>query len=424
MTITARGRRIVLMPAEISATSDPSATTLPGNRMDEPRRLRAYKTELNPTYKQAQKMRAFVGAVQCVYNDALRQRIHYWDQDRGRISAFDQMKELTEAIQAFPFLGEVPREALNAAIQNLDRAFAAFFRRVKQGQKPGFPRFKSRYSPKGFKFFTAVSVREGSISLPKLGWVKLHEEGYLPVGRVKIASGAVTLRGGRWFVSITVEADSARECAKDAHDVVGVDLGLKEFLVCSDGRRFENPRHAGTQMRKLRRLQRAVSRKPKGSRNRRKAQARVSGLHMDVGFSRSDYLHKITTELAQRKSVVVIEDLNVAGMIRCGSLSSAIADVAWSEFRRQLEYKAQWYGCRVVVADRFFPSSKTCSVCGHVYDTLKLSERKWTCAECGATHDRDFNAAVNLEKWYREPRGNQSQSVEANASEGVEIHES
>ena len=213
----------------------------------------------------------------------------------------------------------------------------------------------------------------------------------------KILSASVSERAGRWFVSIQVEEDlPAYQGVKDEHDVVGVDLGIKTLATVSDGTKYENPKPLKTKLRKLRRLQKSVSRKVKGSQNRKKATKKVARLHLRISNVRKDKLHKITTTLAKTKRVVGIEDLNVSGMMKNRCLARSIADLGLFELRRQLSYKGDWYSCKIVPVDRFFPSSKTCSVCGEINESLTLADREWTCP-CGVHHDRDHNASVNLE---------------------------
>ena len=184
---------------------------------------------------------------------------------------------------------------------------------------------------------------------------------------------------------------------KDEHDTVGVDLGIKTLATVSDGNVYQNPKPLKTKLRKLRKLQKAVSRKVKGSQNRKKAASRVADLYYRISNVRKDTLHKMTTTLAKTKRVVGIEDLNVSGMMKNRCLSRAIADLGLFECRRQLNYKGGWYGCKIVPVDRFYPSSKLCSVCGEINENLTLADREWICEGCGTKHDRDHNAAVNLE---------------------------
>jgi len=283
-----------------------------------------------------------------------------------------------------------------------DNAFAHVFRRAqlkRQGKlrgKVGYPKRKSRKRGLGgFRLTGAIVVFPGAIQLPRPGRLRLKECGYLPAG-AKILSATVTEQAGHWYVSVLVEQEHV--VPTNRGPVVGVDRGIKRLATLSDGAEEPNPRHLKRCLGKIKRCQRAVSRKPKGRHNRRKAAQRLGGLHRAVANQRADTLHRLTSRLARSKSVVVIEDLNVAGMLKNHHLAQAIGDVGFSEFRRQLAYKGAWYGCRVVVASRWEPSSKACSGCGRVDDDLTLADRTFRCAQCGQVLDRDLNAAINLSK--------------------------
>ena len=219
---------------------------------------------------------------------------------------------------------------------------------------------------------------------------------YLPVEGARILSATVSERAGRWFVSVQCEVEIP-EPARSGKPVCGVDLGVARMATISDGMVYKNPKALRSNLEKIKRLQRTVSRRVKGSANRKKAVQKLAKAHLRVNSIRKDSIHQVTNLLAKTKSVVVLEDLNVSGMIRNHHLAQAISDVGFYEFRRQLAYKGQWHGCEVILADRFFPSSKVCHVCGHKYDELTLKVREWDCPICGTHHDRDLNAAINLE---------------------------
>jgi putative transposase len=232
------------------------------------------------------------------------------------------------------------------------------------------------------------------IRLPRVGWVKMRE-GLRFEG--KILSAVVLRTAHRWFVSIQVEIPDQLTTGEN-QVVVGVDLGIKHLATLSTGEKFEAPKPLAHAMERLQRLSRQFSRKKKGSKNRGKARERLARLHYRVFCVRNDALHKLTTTLVQRFGTVVIEDLNVRGMVKNRCLSRAISDVGFGEFRRQLTYKAASAGTRVVIANRWYPSSKACSACGFVIDILPLSIREWICPACGCVHDRDVNAAINLKQ--------------------------
>ena len=310
-----------------------------------------------------------------------------------------------------PWLYEVSKCAPQEALRDLERAFSNFFRRAqlkKQGKhkgRVGYPRFKSRRRGLGsFRLTGSIHAEPSRIKLPRLGWIRLKERGYLPVesDTLHILSATVSERAGRWFVSLQVE-ELLEAQETSAGPEIGVDLGVKTLAACSDGTTFVNPRALYSGARKLARLQKKHSRQEKGSNRREETRKRIARQHYRIACIRQDYAHKATSFIvakakppAMRPSVVVLEDLNVSGMMKNRKLSKAVADASMREFRRQLTYKCSWYGVELITADRFFPSSKTCSYCGALKADLKLQERAYVCAECGYTEDRDLNAAINL----------------------------
>ena len=313
-----------------------------------------------------------------------------------------------------------PQEAL----RNLDKAYANFFRRLKllkEGKlkgKVGFPKFKSKKKGLGgFRLTGAIHItdakEESKIQLPRIGKVSLKEKGYLPNG-VKINSATVSERAGRWFVSVQVEEDISIPAATG--EPIGVDLGLKKMAVCSDSSIYESRKALRNRLKKLARVQRKISRQKKGSKRREITRLQIAKLHFRISNIRKDAIHKATSEIvakskppSKRPSACVIEDLNVAGMLKNRRLSRAIADVSFGELKRQLKYKCLWNGIELIVADRFFASSKICSACGAVKSELTLSEREYVCESCGIIIDRDLNAALNLQKL----AGSSSESINA-----------
>ena len=239
---------------------------------------------------------------------------------------------------------------------------------------------------------------ENAIQLPRLGWLRLKEQRCLPMNGVRILSATVSERGQRWSVSVQAEVEIP-DPSTAGKPVVGVDLGITRLATLSDGTEIENPRALKHALRKIKRFQRIVSRRQKGSANRRKAVDRLARTHLRVANLRKDTLHQATSLLAKTKSAVVLEDLNVSGMLKNHHLAQAIADVGMYEFRRQLTYKARWYGCQVLLADRYYPSTKRCSHCGNVKAEMGLGQRSYACDVCGWVMARDLNAAVNLEQW-------------------------
>jgi putative transposase len=322
----------------------------------------------------------------------------------------DLHRELNALKQSeLAWMYDVSKCAPQEALRHLDTAFAHFFRRCAlqrdgklRGGKVGYPQRKTKKHGLGsFRLTGSMVVFSDAIQLPRLGRLRLKEHGYLPTKGVKVLSATVSEQGGHWYVSVQVEQEQA--VPVNTGPVVGVDLGVKSLATLSDGTVIPNPKPLKRRLKKLRRLHRAVSRKHKGGKNRRKAARKLAKQYRTVANQRANTLHQVTTRLAKTKAVIVIEDLHVAGMLKNHHLAQAIADVGFAELRRQLTYKAAWYGSRVVLADRWEPSSKTCSGCGWVDDNLDLSDRVFVCRnparpDCGLVLDRDLNAASNLSK--------------------------
>jgi putative transposase len=363
---------------------------------------RAYKTELDLNNEQITACKQHAGAARWAYNWGLQRKEEAYRTTGKSPSAIDLHRELNALKQtAVPWMYAVSKCAPQEALRNLDTAFAQFFRRAtlkQQGKlrgKLGYPRRKSKKRGLGsFRLTGSLVVLPDAIQLPRLGRLRLKERGYLPT-HAKILSATVTEQAGHWYVSVLVEQEHM--VPENMGPVVGVDLGVKQLATLSDGHVEENPRHLKRRLKKIKRLQRAVSRKVKGSQNRKKAARRLGTQYRHVANQRANTLHQFTSRLAKTKSVVVIEDLNVAGMLKNHHLAQAIGDVGFGAFRRQLTYKAAWSGCRVVVASRWEPSSKTCSGCGWVDSDLGLADRMFRCEQCGLLLDRDLNAAINLE---------------------------
>jgi len=325
-------------------------------------------------------------------------------EETGKSSnAITQHRQLNELKKTdFPWMYDVSKAAPQEALRDLDKAYQNFFRRVKKGgETPGFPKFKSRKNGIGsFRTTGAIHVENARIKLPRIGWLRLKEHGYIPIDGIHVLSVTVSESAGHWFVSVQCRQEI--EVAQATGEPVGVDLGIKDLAVVSDGQRFENPKALRKGQSKLKRFQRELTRRKKGGKNREKTRQKIAKAHQRIANIRRDTLHKATSAIvaktkpdSKRPSVVVLEDLNVSGMLSNHCLAQAISDVGFAEFRRQLEYKSVWYGSDLMLADQFFPSSRLCRHCGCINSELKLSDREWTC-DCGAILDRDLNAALNL----------------------------
>ncbi len=359
---------------------------------------KAYRYELDPNNSQRSSLAQHAGVARFTYNWGLEKRIARYKNNQGDDQFTDAMKQhkLLNSLKKdqFSWMYETSKCAPQEALRDLHRAFQNFYRGLKSGKKIGFPRFKRRGVRDSFRLYGTIRFNERTIQLPRIGRIRIKEKRkHYYSGR--ILSVTVRRRANRWFVSVTVEEDIL-----DPHPVrgapVGVDLGVKTLATLSDGTSFANQRALGRRLRKLRQLSRSLPRKKKGSKNHEKAKLRLAKMYLRVFNIRQVTLHKLTTTLPKSHSKIVIEDLLVSWMLKNRRLARAIADVGFYEFRRQLEYKCQWYGSELVVVSRTFPSSKMCSQCGHRKKELSLSEREYKCEQCGLEIDRDLNAALNL----------------------------
>jgi putative transposase len=365
----------------------------------------AFRFELNPNRAQRVLLAKSVGASRFVYNWGLAESQREYELTRRRPRFADLKSQLVQLKKRdAPWLYEVSAHIGQQALVDLDRGFERFFKGLKgEGPRSGFPRFKRKGERDSARLYE-VSLEERHIRLPMIGRVRMKETCTSRGFEGRILSATVRRRADRWFVSLAVERERETALARPLRretDVVGVDLGLANAAVIDDGsaRRAVEPQRAlRSNLHRLRRLDRQLARKQRGSRNREKAKLRRARLYYKISCQRQDFLHQLTSSLAKTKSVIVLEDLHVKGMQQNRSLGLSIGDAGIGELRRQLAYKSGWYGSCLIVADRFYPSSKTCSRCGVRKDTLKLSERVFDCDACGLSLDRDENAAINLRK--------------------------
>jgi putative transposase len=350
-----------------------------------------YRYRLDPTNAQAAQMRRFAGARRWVWNWALRRKKDHYAETHTSLNVGALAAELTALKQQSEtaWLREIDSQALQQVLRDLDTAFQAFF-----AKRSGFPKFKTKKTdPLRFRIPQRVTLEANLVRVPKIGLIKarIHRsiEG--------ISKGATFKQepDGHWYVCFVVEQTAPDREERPVKTHVGVDLGLKTFAVMSDGQEVANPRFYRTQMRKLRRAQRALSRRVKGSRNRDKARQKVALLHQKTKHQRSDFLHKLSTNLINHFDLVSMEDLSIRGLART-KLSTSVLDASWGAFRQFLIYKADRRDTFVMVIGRFYPSSRLCAACGASKADLTLAERAWTCL-CGAVHNRDLNAARNID---------------------------
>lgn len=353
--------------------------------------LRAYKYRIYPNREQREYFAKCFGCSRFIYNKILSDKIdHYKETGEMLKNTPAQYKE------AYEWLREVDSLALANAGLNLDKAYKNFFR----DKSVGFPKFKSRKTNR-FSYTTnnqkgTVSIENGYIKLPKLkSKVKIVKHREFD-GTIKSCTISQT-PSGKYFASVLVE-NEIKELPK-IENKVGIDLGLKEFAICSNGNRYANPKYLRKSEKRLKKLQKDLSRKAKGSQNRAKARVKVAKLHEKIANQRKDFLHKISSQIISENQAIVIEDLRVSNMLKDHKLAKAISEVSWTEFRTMLEYKANWYGREIVVAPSNYASSQLCSGCGNKSSQTKdLSLRTYICSECGLEIDRDYNASLNLLK--------------------------
>lgn len=361
---------------------------------------RAYEYRIYPNAAQREQIERTFGCCRWVYNKCLETKTTEYESTGESSSVYELQRMVTVWKRGeAPWLAEVDATALQTSVVDLGHAYESFFRRVKQGRKPGFPKFKSKRNPRQSYRSKRVGnniavVDRKHVKLPKLG-VVMARVSRMPEGLIVNATVKRT-PSGKYFCVLCCTDCPAPSMPAGHVEVIGIDAGVHDLATCSDGTRFANPKTLRKAERRLAREQRRLSRKKKGSANRDRQRAKIARCHEKVANRRRDALHKATTAIVCESQAVAVEDLNVAGMMANRCLAKAVADASMGELLRQLEYKCTWYGRAFVKVGRFYPSSKTCGKCGAVFGGLTLDMRKWVCPECGCAHDRDLNAARNI----------------------------
>ena len=360
---------------------------------------RAYKYKLKPTVRQQQMLLQHFGCCRFIYNWGLSRKKETYVNEKKSIGYLQLAKELTllKNDSEHGWLKDVANESLQQSLRNLDNAFTQFFK-----AKKGFPKFKSKKHSKNVcKFINNVrfDFDKWKVRIPKMGWTKICRNKSFDLSKCKI--GTLTVSQDKcddfWCVIIVEDGETLKPKIKVSEETaVGIDLGIKDFAILSDGTKYGNNKFLENGQKKLKHLQRRFSKAQKGSRRRERLRIKVARQHRKISNRRLDFLHKLTTDLTRCFDTICLENLNVQGMMKNHHLANAISSVAWNEFVRQLAYKAEWNGKNVIFIGRFEPSSKTCSCCGYVKKDLTLKDRSWVCPKCGTSHDRDVNAAINI----------------------------
>lgn len=360
--------------------------------------IKSFKYRLNPSKSQILQIEKTFGCCRYVYNWALNLKIKTYQSEKRSLTAIDLCKQLTllKKDENHLWLNEVSNECLQLSIRCMDSAFTKFFR-----EHTGFPKFKSKHHNKSsFKNINSVRIDfdNSRIKLPIVGWANFYKNRSFEgkIGTVTVSKSTT----GKYYVSILVEDGNPlpEKFPIISTTSVGIDVGLKDFAVLSNGQVFQNPKYLEKSSKRLSCLQRRLSRKKKGSNRYKRAKLTVAICHERIRNRRSDFLHKVSKKIISENQTVIIEDLSVEGMLKNHCLAKGISSVAWSDFFRMLQYKSEWNGVNLIRVGQFEPSSKMCS-CGHIYKDLKLSDRVWICPNCGSKNDRDLLAAQNIKKF-------------------------
>ena len=354
--------------------------------------FKSYKYKLLPSIEQCVLLNKHFGSIRFIYNYFLNERKTEYETNKNTLNYYDNAKSLTilKHNDEYKWLKEINSQSLQYSLKALDGAYQNFFK-----FKKGFPKFKSKHDKNSFNVPQSVSIVNNELIIPKFkDGIKLikHREFN---GIIKSCTISKTPTN-EYFVSILVETTHIKYEKTGKH--IGIDLGIKDFVITSEGYKYKNNRYSKTYAKQLKEAQQHLSRKTKGSNRYNKQKLKVAKIHKKITNSRNDMLHKVSTDLIKKYDLISLEDLNIKGMIKNHKLSKHIADTSWGKFVELLTYKAEWNDKQIVKIDRFFPSSKTCNCCGYINQNLKLDMRTWACPSCGTKLDRDINASKNILK--------------------------
>ena len=353
---------------------------------------KSYKFRINPTKEQIVLISKHFGATRFVFNRYLNSRKETYIEEKKSLNYYDNANDLTvlKKDEQFVWLKEINSQSLQSSLRNLDTAYNKFFRKQTK-----FPRFKSKFDRQSFTIPQSVYIEDGKLQIPKFKKgidINIHRE---IEGKLLFATISKSTTG-KYYVSITCEVEYIP--FEKTNSKVGIDTGIKDLAILSDGKVYKNIKTLKTNLKKLKYNQRQLSKKVKGSNSRLKQKSKLATVHEKVTNIRKDYLHKVSTEIIKNHDVICIEDLAVKNMMKNHKLAQAFSDVSLGAFYTMLEYKANWNEKTIVKIDRFFPSSKACNVCNYINQDLTLKDREWTCKSCNTVHDRDFNASINIKK--------------------------
>jgi len=362
---------------------------------------KAFRYRFYPTPEQEHLLRRTMGCTRLVYNRALAERTQAWYERQERVGYAETSTMLTQWKQEeeLSFLNEVSCVPLQQGLRHLQKAFTNFF-----AGRAKYPNFKKKRNGGSAEFTkSAFKFGDGQVFLAKCSEpLPIRWSRQLPDG---VEPSTITVKltpSGKWFVSLLVDVEMVAELCRSIEPLpmsllkVGIDLGINSLIALSTGEKVNNPKMFRAKHKRLKKAHKALARKQKGSNNRYKARLKVARIHEEIANARKDFLHKLTTRLVRKNQTIAVEDLAVKNMVKNSKLALSISDASWGELIRQLKYKCEWYGRELIKIDRWFPSSKRCSQCGHIAQRMPLYIRSWDCPGCGCCHDRDTNAAVNV----------------------------